>query len=143
MRYVQLWTLIVMAIVGLTLGGNAMAGKHSPGSLAYKIPVEIIDIMRKHGMPIEHNKPATNKWFGFSHGTDRWIGGNPSYGLLFYDADQVPIQAQIEIIEYCMKLYEEQERNITITIHMMDEKFEPRLIKPAAFFELKLNRTER
>ena len=126
-------------IIIICLGGalTAMAGKHPYQPLGKEIGYTVIEILKKHGMPVYHDRE--NSWFYTSSGSDSWIGGNPSFGLHFYKGQEIPLEAQLEIIQYCMKLHESRGRKEIIRIEMRSQPFKPELFRPKPYFELTLN----
>ncbi|MFP4517723.1 MAG: hypothetical protein ACLFNV_13095 [Desulfovibrionales bacterium] len=128
-------TVLILAFMGLIM--PSFAGKHPYQELTDKIVDDIKIILRKHDLPVYHNKE--NRWLKYSAGTDSWIGGSPAYGLYLYEAYAIPLEAQMEIIEYLVKLHESRGRRETIRLQMRMEAFKPGLFKANPYFEMILN----
>lgn len=132
--------LILVAIFFFALLGpsvEAFAGKHPYQELTDKFGHDIREILIKHGMPVRHDRG--NPWFGLSAGTDAWIGGNPAYTIFLYQADEIPKEAKLEIIDYCIKLHESRGRKEFISIEMRLEERKHGLFKTRPYFDLNLN----
>ncbi len=77
------------------------AGKQPYPDLIDRITYEIIEILKKHGLPVERNKD--NPWIACSA-----VPGK--YTIYYSQADEIPYAAKIETILYFMKIYEERGR---------------------------------
>lgn len=115
----------------------SFAGKHAPREFGMQLSKQVKSILRKYNLPVYDDRE--NKWFKTASGSDRWIGGNPSYGLYFYEAHEIPIEAQLEIIEYCMKIDELRGRKEVIIIKMRTEPYIIQSREPKPYFEMILN----
>ncbi len=141
MRKTRLFWLALMMTAGIGWMMQAQAGVHAFRELEPKIAHDVRTILMKHGMPIRYDRG--NEWFKISSGSTQWIGGNPSFGLYFYRANEIPLAAKMEIIEYCMKLYEETDRQYEIRILMLDKSFSPHIFEPSSYFELHLKSSQK
>jgi hypothetical protein len=131
-----------MLIGAICIGTTAttVAGIHAYPELGPKIAYSVVDILIKHGMPMQHDRE--DKWFRIGSGATRWIGGSPSYTVYLYEAHEIPLAAQVEIIDYCLRLYASTGHKNEIHIEMRTEAFEPKLFKPTPYFELILKSNE-
>jgi hypothetical protein len=127
--------LILIIFLCGTVSVNA--GKHPYQPLGHEISHTVIEILKKHGMAAYHDRVCP--WFYYSSGSDSWIGGTPLIELYFYKGHEIPLEAQMEIIQYCMKLHESRGRKEIIRILIRDESFNYRVSKPKPYFELSLN----
>ena len=123
-------TVCVLFAMLLLLAVQAQAGKGNYPGLVDKISYDVREILIKHGMSVRHDRE--NGWFYQS-------GSTGSYTISFFKADEIPLAAKLETIQYCMELYEEKKRKERFRIKMYREtlKEENRLfsgVKP--FFEL-------
>ena len=112
------------------------AGKQYP-ELIDKIAPAVDTILIKHGLPVQRDRASP--WFGVTGTADAWIGRGPYYTLYFYRANEISSAAQIEIIQYCMNLYNTLDRKVTLRIEMRTESRKPGYPRPKPFFELTLN----
>jgi hypothetical protein len=93
---------------------KALAGKGYRDASA--IDYQVIEIQKKYGMPVEHNK-GENPWY--------WISYSPhSITLKFHQADEIPQQAVLDIIKLCMAFYEKDGRKGRYRILMYRESHE-------------------
>jgi len=122
-----------LAIFLLLAWSQVNAGKYPDPDLIFKISKDTIDILIKHGMPVRHDRE--NPWYKNSAIPNLYI-------IFLYQEDDIPLQAKVDIIHYCMTLYEKRGRKDEFKILMYREKFEPRLFKPKPSFELKLRRID-
>lgn len=83
-----------------------------------KISADIVDILIKHGMPVKHDRE--DPWLKLAAST-----GN--YKISFYQAEEVPQEAIIEVVRYCMNLYEKGGRKDKFKILLYRESFKPQL----------------
>lgn len=134
-RLMKSSAILLLAFMWLSM--DAFAGKHPYQELTDHLARDVREILIKHGMPVRHDRG--NPWFSLSAGTDAWIGGKPAYALYLYETHEVPQAAQVEIIEYCMKLHESRGRRETIRLQMRTEARAPGLFKPKPYFALILN----
>lgn len=135
MRNTRGFWLALITTAGIGWMMQAQAGM-AFRELEPKIATDVKNILIKHGMPVKHNRE--NGWFKIGSGSTEWIGGDPAFTLYFYKAHEIPMAAQVEVIAYCMKLYEETHRQNRIRIQMRTEAFEPTIFKPEPYFELML-----
>ena len=127
--------LLLIIFLCITLTANA--GKHPYQPIGREISYNVIEILKKYGIPVKHDRGS--KWYRSSQGSDSWVGGTPSLGVHLYNGLKIPHAAQMEIIQYCMKLHESRGRREIIRITIRKEFFEPLLIKPKPYFELTLD----
>ena len=130
------WQAILLMAI-FFMSSVSFAGKHPHREFGMQLSKQVKSILRKHNMPVYDDRE--NKWFKIASGSDRWIGGNPSYGLYFYEAHEIPIAAQLEIIEYCMKIHELRGRKEVIRIQMRTEPYIIQSREPKPYFEMILN----
>lgn len=134
------WLALIMT-AGMGWALQAQAGVHAFRELEPKIDRAVTTILMKHGMPVRYDRE--NEWFKISSGSTQWIGGDPSFGLYFYRANEIPLAAKVEIIEFCMKLYEDTDRQNEIRILMLDKEFSPHVFEPSSYFELHLKSSQK
>lgn len=117
----------LLLLMGMLCPLEAHAGKGPYPELIDQITDDVVDILIKHGMPLRHGRE--NPWFWHASST-----GN--YTLLFYQADEIPQEAVLEIIQYCMNLYEKTGRSNKFRVLMYREAFKPkiRLFSDGNFF---------
>lgn len=130
--------ILIICLSGTVI---ANAGKHPYQQLGPEISHTVKEILKKHGMPVDQNKD--NGWFKMNVGADSWIGGNPMFLLRLYKSHEIPIAAQLDIIQYCMKLHESRGRKEIIRIEIRVEPWKIKMNKPKPFFELTLNAIEK
>jgi hypothetical protein len=122
---------LLAALLLLFAWPQAHATTHAYPELIDQISHDVVEIMRAHGMPVQHDRE--NPWF--------WHSAVPgSYTLYFYQEDEVPLDVKLEVIRYCMNLYEQRGRKDRFRILMFKEHFEPRLFDPSPYFELTLEK---
>ena len=103
------------------------AGKHPYAELRSQIVEDVVEILIDHGMPIKRDRE--DPWFRHSFVPN-------SYVIYLYQEDQIPIEAKVDIIRYCMLLHENRRRRDEFKILMFREKFEPKLFQAKPSFEL-------
>jgi len=134
--------IVICFIVFLFTCNFVCAGKHPNNEFIFEIGDNIINILRNHNVNVQRrNEPGfgfDDKIVKFSDGGDSWFGGNKAYGIYLYKAYHIPIEARIEIVEYCMRIYEERGRSEQYTVSMRSQEFKPEFFKPDPFFELTL-----
>ena len=131
-KIVSICLIIIFLVPGISILQSAQAGKYPYPELLPSISYEVVEILRKYGMPVQHERE------------DPWlkVDGIPgNYAIYFYQADEIPQAAKIETIKFCMDLYEKGGKKENFTIVMYQEKFEASLglfsrLKP--FFKLTL-----
>lgn len=99
------FTLVAMA-------QHAEAGKYPYAEFLPTLAHETREILKKHGLPVADNRE--NPWF-----YDAGIPG--SYTLYFYQADEIPQQAELDIIKLCMDFYVQRGRKERFRIVMYRE----------------------
>lgn len=104
-----------MVITSLTM---AYAGKHPYPELNDQIVDGVVNILIKHGMPVRGDRE--NPWYKCSYGPNK-------YSLYFYQSNEIPQQAIVEVVGYIMDLYEKNGRKDRFSILMYREPFKPRL----------------
>ena len=114
------WGFCFVLVFGISaFVTNANAGKYPRAELTEKIVYGVVEILKKHGMPVEHNH-AGNHWFADD--------GRPGhYTIIFSRADEIPQQAVLDTITFCMDMYQEQgfeEELVRIRILMFKETME-------------------
>lgn len=121
---------------------NAHAGKHAFAEFGPTISHEAIEVLKKHGMPVEHDRVG-NYWF-----SDSYIPGD--YTIFLNQADEIPQQAVLDIVKLCLDFYEQRGRKERFRIKMyretQEEERQSRFlgvfggVKP--FFELTIGEKE-
>lgn len=90
----------------------AIAGKYPYADFKDTIVYETVEILKRHGMPVAHDRELP--WF--------YISGIPgSYTLSFYQADEIPQQAVLDSVKLCMEVYEQRGRKERFRIVMYRE----------------------
>jgi hypothetical protein len=133
---VALVAVIVLTLVMLT--APAYAGKHPYPELTDEIDNAILRILNKHGMPVSHDR--SNPWLGLATGADAWIGGDPKYIVYFYQTDEIPRAAQLEVIDYLMTLHVSRGRRETLRLEMRRGVRTHTISKPKPDSELTLHK---
>lgn len=105
--------LMLFALTLLVMAQPAAAGKYPYAKFRDTVAYEAIEILKKHGMPIEHNHVG-NYWF-----YDSGIPG--SYTIWLYRSDEIPPQAVLDIVKLCMDFYEQRGRKESFHIVMYRE----------------------
>ncbi|NWG88139.1 MAG: hypothetical protein HXY26_11635 [Hydrogenophilaceae bacterium] len=91
---------------------QANAGKHAYPELIDHVAHETREILKKHGMPVKQN--VENPWF-------RHSASPGNYTLIFYLSDEIPLEAKLDVIRLCMRLYQERGRKYLFRIVMYQE----------------------
>lgn len=97
---------------------NAHAGKHAFAEFGPTISRGVIEILKKHGMPVEHDHVG-NYWF-----SDSFIPGD--YTIYLSQSDDIPQQAVLDIVKLCLDFYEQRGRKERFRIKMYRETQEER-----------------
>lgn len=64
--------------------------------------------------------------------------------LSFYEADQLPLAGRVQVIDYLLKLHEENGGSFALSLYMTKAKYKkPQPVMPVAFVEINLNRVSR
>lgn len=126
-KSIPVFLLLLFGFMCIFNSSTAHAGKGAYPELRDQIVDDVKNILIKHGMPVRHDRE--NPWFWHASSA-----GN--HKLSFYQADEVPQEAIIEVIRYCMNLYEKRGRSEKFKILMYREVFKPqlRLISDGNFF---------
>lgn len=126
-----LLALLLFGFMGIFHPSTAHAGKGAYPELINKISYDTLEILKKHGMSIQHemiekqhgmlvHSVREQPWFRSDAATGR-------YTLLFFQADEIPLEAKLEVIRYCMELYEERGSKERFRIIMHREAFKPEI----------------
>lgn len=160
------WT-ITLGLVGLLTSQTIMASQQlSDESILSEIVSNTVKIMRRNGhempdyrvrdgsatdVPVS-GPPEKYAFFAYREGDgrtfpsvmwSRWIDIKPIYAMHFYEADQIPVAARTQLIDYLINLHEARGRNFTLYLRMTRDRYKkPQITMPPAFIELKLNRIE-
>jgi hypothetical protein len=134
-----LMTLVAVIVLTSAMPSvPAYAGKHPYPELTDELDNAVISIMSKHGLPIRHDR--SNPWLGLAAGADAWIGGDPKYTVYFYQTDEIPRAAQLEVIDYLMTLHASRGRRETIRLEMRKGSNTHKIVEPKPDFELTLHK---
>lgn len=117
-RTISVFLLFLISFMGIYCSSTAYAGKGAYPDPINQIVDDVKNILIKHGMPVRHDRE--NAWFKHAASTD-------NYKLSFYKADEVPQEAIIEVIRYCMNHYEKNGRSEKFKILLYREVFKPQL----------------
>jgi len=92
---------LLLAIPLLAMSLSAVAGKYPYAEFMDTIAYEAIEILKKHGMPVTHDRELP--WL--------YTSGIPgSYTLILHQADEIPQQAVLDIVKLCINYYEQHGR---------------------------------
>jgi hypothetical protein len=105
--------LFASSILAISL--SAMAGKYPYAEFVPTLAHETIEILKKHGMPVTHDRG--NPWFTLS-------GIPGSYTLHFSQSDEIPRQAVLDVVQLCMDFYEQRGRRERFRIFLYRESRE-------------------
>lgn len=106
---------LLLALTLLTMAQPAAAGKYPYARFQDTVDYETIEILKKHGMPVTHDRELP--WF--------YISGIPgSYTLKFHQADEIPQQAVLDIVKLCMDFYMQRGRKERFHVVMYRETHE-------------------
>ncbi|MFH0785827.1 MAG: hypothetical protein V2B20_28305 [Pseudomonadota bacterium] len=131
-KYVFFLAIMTFTIQGM--GQEAHAGKGPYAELTFSIGDDIIAILQSHGMPVERNKDQP--WF--------WISPSPEiYVVKFFKADEIPIKAKYDVLQYLMTLYDKHNKEISFGLWMYHESLQEEMrlfsgVKP--YFKLFIER---
>ncbi len=104
--------LPAIIVAGIFFGQSSYAGKHPYPELIDYISHEVVEILKKNGMPVRHDRE--DPWFKHS--------AKPgSYTLVFYSAEDIPQGAKLETIRLCMDLYQKRGKKEQFTLIMYKE----------------------
>lgn len=106
---------IVLVLLFLVAAAPAMAGKYPYAEFIPALSYETVEILKKHGMPMTHDRE--DSWFKIS-------GVPGSYILKFHRADEIPQQAVLDIVKLCLDFYEQRGRKERFRIVMYRESHE-------------------
>lgn len=124
------YVLLLFGFMGMLAPSTAHAGKGAYPVLINDISWDVCQILKKYGLPIkdrmaEENGNLVRKvWDQPYYRSDAATG---HYTLLFFQADEIPQEAVIEIIRYCLDLYDKRGRNEKFKINMHREAFKPEI----------------
>ena len=106
-------TIKLLLFSGTLLASTrGIAGIYPYAEFKDTVVYETVEILKAHGMPVAHSRELP--WF--------YISGIPgSYTLTFYQADEIPKQAVLDIVELCIKFYEQRDRKERFRIVMYRE----------------------
>jgi hypothetical protein len=132
-------TFVAMAILAMmAFAPPAYPGKHPYPELTHELSKGVTDILIRHGMQISHDRE--DPWLGLAAGTDAWIGGDPKYIVYFYQTDEIPRAAQLEVIDFLMTLHASRGRRETLRLEMRRGVRTHTISKPKPDFELTLHK---
>ncbi len=136
-----------------------MAVEETPEDFLQKLVDGYVKIMEDHGMKVS-KKPiakdetvvrngsvsfrALSDFDGqFFGAVDKKWPGDAAIKLNFYEADKFPLTARLKIIEFTVKAHEMENRNISIHMRMIHDKYKKlQFLVPSGFVELTLNRID-
>lgn len=103
---------LLLALTLLVMAQPATAGKHPYPEFRDTISYEAVEVLKKHGMPVTHDRDQP--WFA--------ISGIPgSYTIWLYRSDEIHQQAVLDIVKLCMDFYEQRGRKESFRIVMYRE----------------------
>ena len=106
---------LLLALTLLVMAQPAAAGKYPYAKFQDTVAYETIEILKKHGLPVTHDRELP--WF--------YISAIPgSYTLKFHRADEIPQQAVLDIVKLCMDFYVQRGRKEYFHIVMYRESHE-------------------
>lgn len=109
MRHVLVLLLLCM------IAPNLWAGKYPYAEFKDTVAYEAIEVLKKHGLPVSHDRELP--WF--------YISGIPgSYTLSFYQSDEIPQQAVLDIVRLCIEFYGQRGRKERFHMVMYHESHE-------------------
>lgn len=154
----QLTFLCIVFLSSLLKIGNAMADtSQAPDDLLTQIVERTVEIIRSHGypfpryvvrnggtdLPISEDRVSVD-FFASSEKSRSWSGGDPwSFRLQIYDARKIPVKARSDLVKYLVELHEARNGDFGMSLFMMEQNYRKgALVRPSAFLELKLNKTQ-
>jgi len=106
---------LLLALALFAMAQPAAAGKYPYAEFLPTVSHGTVEILKKHGMPVADNRE--DPWF--------YIWGIPgSYTLSFYQADEIPQQAVLDIVKLCMDFFVQRGRKERFHIEMYRESQE-------------------
>jgi len=105
---------------------SASAGIYPYAELGPRLSHDIIEILKRHGMPVQHDREIP--WYSIS-------GIPEKYTMYFSQADEIPLAAKVETIKYLMELYDERGRSEQYRLLMYKETKEEEREKNGIFFK--------
>jgi hypothetical protein len=106
---------LLIVFVPLTVVPTAAAGKHPYAEFKDTVSYETVEILKRHGMPVAHDRE--DPWFH--------ISGIPgSYTIQLNRSDEIPQAAVLDIVKLCMDFYEQRGRKERFRIVMYRESHE-------------------
>lgn len=150
--------LCIVFLISLPKIASATADvPQSSDELLTQIVDRTIEIIRSHGypfpryvvrnggtdLPISEVRVSVD-FFASTEKSRSWIGGDPwSFTLQIYDARKIPVKARAELVKYLVELHEARGGDFEMSLFMRERKYRKgALIRPPAFLEIKLNKTQ-
>ncbi len=113
-----------------------------------------VKIMRRNGYEMPEYKvfnggtdlpisgpPEKYAFFGYLEKS--WLQEKPTIVLHFYEANHLPLEGRIELINHLVSLHAKHRGNFALSLRMMKGNYKKgQIVKPDAFLEMKLNRIE-
>jgi len=113
-----------------------------------------VKIMRRNGYEMPEYKvidggtdlpisgpPEKYAFFGYLE--KKWLQKKPMIVLHFYEANHLPLEGRIELINYLVSLHAKHRGSFALYLRMMKGNYKKgQIVIPDAFLELKLNRIE-
>ena len=114
-RHPNWTTCLLFFTLLMAFASSALAGKHPYADFMVTIEYESIEILKKHGMPVTHDREIP--WLG--------ISGIPgSYTLWIHQSDEIPQQAILDMVKQNMNFYEQRGHKETFRIVVYRESKE-------------------
>lgn len=111
MRLTWITRLLLLTLL-IACASLARAGKHSYPEFMVTVSYETIEILKKNGMPVTHDREIP--WLG--------ISGIPgSYRVGLYQSGEIPQQAVLDIVKLYMDFYQQRGRKETFRLVMYRE----------------------
>lgn len=114
-NYIKTFTTFILLLGACLTSSPAFAGKYPNPEFMKTFEYEAIEILKKHGMPVTHDRELP--WL--------YTDGIPgSYLLKFHRADEIPQQAVVEIAGMCLSYYDQRGRKERFHVVMYRESHE-------------------
>jgi hypothetical protein len=159
-RFVLL--LMLTMLTSSANGDIGMEAGRAPEVFLQKLVDGYINILNKYGGHSEELQKAPHEaivrrglvsfrilpglrgdFFGSVERQWIWFGNTDGYRLRFYEADQIPEAARLEIIKHTIEAYEVQNDGLSLDLRMTTAMYKkPQFVMSHAFLKIKLNSIE-